>query len=78
MNHTGPQQQDIIKFVIMSIVGVFLFMTPIPDGEGAFNIPLGYAINWLGTLLNSIDVGGFGFLFFLAARAQQGYDAKGQ
>ncbi|MCL2579318.1 MAG: hypothetical protein FWE32_04730 [Oscillospiraceae bacterium] len=67
MNHTGPQQQDIIKFVIMSIVGVFLFMTPIPDGEGAFNIPLGYAINWLGTLLNSIDVGGFGFLFFLAA-----------
>jgi len=42
-----PQQKHILKFIIMSIVGVFLFMAPIPDGEGAFNIPLGIAIDWV-------------------------------
>jgi len=42
-----PEPKHIKKFVIMSIIGVFLFMAPIPDGEGAFNIPLGIAIDWV-------------------------------
>ncbi|MCL2414280.1 MAG: hypothetical protein FWC94_03400 [Bacteroidales bacterium] len=50
----------------MSIIGVFLFMALLPDGD-TFNIPLGFAINWLGGLLNSIKIHGFGLLFLLAA-----------
>lgn len=51
-----------IKFVVMSILGIFLFMVPLPttdaDGERVFNIPLGFAINWLGGLINSVEVNG--------------------
>ena len=65
MKDTG-QKSSVNKFIIMSIVGVFLFMAPIADGRGAFNIPLGYAINWLGLALNAIKVNGFGLLFLLA------------
>ena len=53
------------KFVIMSLVGVFLFMALLPDGD-AFNIPLGFAINWVGLTLNDIEVNGFGLVFLLA------------
>jgi len=60
-----------IKFAIMSIVGIFLFMVPLPfvtdDGYTAFNIPLGFAINWVGLTLNSLEINGFGFIFLLAA-----------
>ena len=59
--------KSIIKFAIMSAIGIFLFMVPIPDGEGAFNIPLGYLISWLGTTVNALEVGGFGILFLVAA-----------
>ena len=62
-NKTG----NMLKFVIMSVIGVFLFMVPIPDGEGAFNIPLGYAISWVGNAINSVDVNEFGLLFLIAA-----------
>lgn len=34
------------KFIIGSIVAIFLFLTPLPSGD-AFNIPLGIVINWL-------------------------------
>jgi len=50
----------------MSIIGVFLFMVPIADGQGAFNIPLGLAISWLGLTLNAIEVNGFGLVYLLA------------
>ena len=62
-----PEKKNTVKFIIMSIVGVFLFMVPIPDGQGSFNIPLGYAINWLGLTINALEVNGFGLLFLLAA-----------
>ena len=62
-----PQTKDIIKFVVMSAVGVFLFMALLPDGAGSFNIPLGFAINWLGLAINSVEVNGFGLLFLFAA-----------
>jgi len=46
-----PETKHIRKFIIMSLVGVFLFMAPIPivndDGERFFNIPLGIAIDWV-------------------------------
>ncbi|MCL2595856.1 MAG: hypothetical protein FWD83_10095, partial [Promicromonosporaceae bacterium] len=38
---------NIAKFAIFSVIGLALFLTPIPDGEGAFNIPLGVAITWV-------------------------------
>ncbi|MDR0511774.1 MAG: hypothetical protein LBG93_01540 [Treponema sp.] len=65
-SHT-PGSGSTAKFAVMSVVGVFLFMVPIPDGQGAFNIPLGFAINWLGGLINSVVVNGFGLLFLLTA-----------
>ena len=64
--HT-PKKRSTVKFAIMSVIGVFLFMVPIPDGQGAFNIPLGYAISWLGGVINSLEVNGFGLIFLLAA-----------
>ena len=63
--HT-PKKKSTVKFAIMSVIGVFLFMVPIPDGQGAFNIPLGYAISWLGSTLNAMEINGFGLIFFLA------------
>jgi len=62
-----PKKKSTVKFAIMSVIGVFLFMVPIPDGQGAFNIPLGYAISWLGGVINSLEVNGFGLIFLLAA-----------
>ena len=56
-----------LKFVVMSIIGLFLFMVPIPDGDGAFNIPLGYVIGWVGSFINRVDVNGFGLVFLIAA-----------
>ena len=91
-----PKGGHICKFVIMSLIGVFLFMVPIPhmDGVGGFdafgvevagggfdaygeaqpgnrvfNIPLGFAINWVGENLNTIPFGDYGLLYLLAAAA---------
>ncbi len=41
-----PTTSDILKFAIVSLIGSFLFIAPIPVGD-AFNIPLGFAIDWL-------------------------------
>jgi nucleoside recognition membrane protein YjiH len=49
----------------MSIIGVFLFMALLPTGDGAFNIPLGFAINWLGGAINSVQLNGFGLLYLI-------------
>ena len=38
--------KGVIKFIIGSLVAIFLFLTPIPMEE-TFNIPLGIAIGWL-------------------------------
>jgi len=46
-----------LKFLIFSLIGVFLFMAPIPDGEGAFNIPLGLVIDWLNGVFGSVSFG---------------------
>jgi len=43
----APRGRAIAKFVGFSLVGLFLFLFPIPQGEGAFTIPLGVAIGWL-------------------------------
>jgi len=64
-NSSKPRQIDIIKFAIMSVIGVFLFMVPLPHGD-SFNIPLGIALNWLGGTINSVSVNGFGLLVLIA------------
>ena len=51
-----PTQGLIWKFVIMSAIGAFLFLAPIPTGEGAANIPLGFAIDWLGGLFGGVVI----------------------
>ena len=70
-----PSKAHSLKFIIMSVIGVFLFMVPLPvfetiDGERvrtAFNIPLGFAIEWIGGRINALSINGFGLLFLLAA-----------
>ncbi|MDR2183113.1 MAG: hypothetical protein LBE55_02965, partial [Clostridiales bacterium] len=61
-----PSSGNILKFVIMSVIGVFLFMALLPDGD-AFNIPLGFAIVWLGELINGVVINEHGLLFLIAA-----------
>lgn len=41
---------NIAKFVIASVLGVFLFLIPIPQGN-TFTIPIGIVINWVSALL---------------------------
>ncbi|MCL2397950.1 MAG: YjiH family protein [Defluviitaleaceae bacterium] len=68
-----PKSGHKLTFIIMSLIGVFLFMVPLPfindDGYRAFNIPLGFAINWLGGFINQVPFGDYGLLFLLAAIA---------
>lgn len=44
--NSEPKLSSILKFVIVSFIGLLLFVTPIPTEE-AFNIPLGHLITWL-------------------------------
>ena len=48
------KQGNILKFIILSLIGAFLFLIPIPH-DGGFNIPLGIAISWLGDTLRLED-----------------------
>lgn len=48
-------KKDTAIFVIASLIGVFLFLVPIPNGE-TFTIPIGILIDWVSDLLK---VGGF-------------------
>jgi len=52
----------LLKFIIGSAIGLFLFLAPIPTAD-AFNIPLGFAIDWLGSAL---VIGGFNVATLLA------------
>ena len=46
----NPKMGHILKFLIFSFIGLFLFIAPIPTAD-TFNIPLGLAIDWIeGTL----------------------------
>jgi len=45
-----PSSTGKLKFFIGAIIGAFLFLAPIPTGDGGFNIPLGLAITWLNDL----------------------------
>jgi len=54
------RKRDIAKFIIMSAIGVFLFLALIPDGAGGFNIPLGYAITWLEGFMGRVGLMTYG------------------
>ena len=58
-NKAPRSSTGMLKFIILSLLGVFLFMFPIPDGEGAFTIPLGVVIDWLTAFSRSITFGDF-------------------
>ena len=46
---------NVAKFAIFSAIGLALFLTPIPTGDGAFNIPLGWAADWLGRVFATVQ-----------------------
>ncbi|MCL2558717.1 MAG: hypothetical protein FWE09_09595 [Treponema sp.] len=66
LENGGPTAGHKIKFVAFSLLGIFMFMVPLPDGEGAFNIPLGYVMGFFGGLINGVEVNGWGLLILLA------------
>ena len=55
-------KRHVVKFVAFSLVGLFLFLAPIPTGEDTFNIPLGVAVSWLEA--NVLQQGGHDFAVF--------------
>ncbi|MCL1996521.1 MAG: hypothetical protein FWG63_09970 [Defluviitaleaceae bacterium] len=57
MSNSSETKPNAGKFLIFSLLGIFLFLTPIPDGEGAFNIFLGMIIGWINGFFN--PAGGF-------------------
>lgn len=65
MDNIKPKVQHIWKFIILSSIGLFLFVAPIPT-EDAFNIPLGFAINWLEDSLFAMGDLNLGVLLLLA------------
>ena len=64
-SNTSAGSKNTLKFVLMSIFGAFMFLIPLPDGEGAFNIPLGYVLEWVGGHINSVEVNAFGLIYLL-------------
>ncbi|MGA9290710.1 MAG: YjiH family protein [Anaerobacillus sp.] len=53
-NHqTNLSSEGIMKFVIPSLIGIFLFMIPIPNGEGV-TIPIARLAGWLQGLFGPI------------------------
>lgn len=60
------KSSSIVKFVIASVVGVFLFLIPIPQGN-TFTIPVGIVINWVKALLatETVDLSTIAVLVFV-------------
>jgi len=63
MNQPGESKlskRGLVKFILFSVLGMFLFLAPIPDGSGAFNIPLGFGIDWLRGVLGTVSLTTYG------------------
>ena len=60
------KNSNIAKFVIASVLGIFLFLIPIPRGT-TFTIPIGILINWVSDLLSleTIDLASVAVLAFI-------------
>ena len=70
-----PGQEKKAKFILFSLLGIFLFLIPLPTGDGGFNIVLGHVIDWLagvmdfmslGTYAPDATAGEFGLAYLLA------------
>ncbi len=59
-------QKHIIKFVLASLLGVFLFLVPIPSGN-TFTIPIGIVIGWVSGLLetDTVNLAQVAVVFFI-------------
>lgn len=53
MTTAQPQQRggSTLKFLLPSLLGIFIFMVPVPDGEGSLTIPIAWMANSLGELI---------------------------
>lgn len=58
--------KSIMKFILASVIGGFLFLVPIPYGT-TFTIPIGIVINWVSDLLQleTIDLASLLVLIFI-------------
>ena len=57
MENKNQRKPSMWKFIVFSLIGAFLFLTPIPRAEGAFAIPLGLIIDWLEGLFEQLSFG---------------------
>lgn len=48
-------QKNVVKFILASLAGIFLFLIPIPRGT-SFTIPIGILINWVSGILELENV----------------------
>lgn len=51
--HSKPKKDEILKFLIPSLIGIFLFLFPIPTKDG-INIPLGIISDFIANLIKPI------------------------
>src|SRR5699024_5779285 len=51
MNHNSYNTSDHLKFIIPSLLGIFLFMTPVSAGDG-LTIPIAVLAGWVQTALS--------------------------
>ncbi|MGN0659847.1 MAG: YjiH family protein [Emergencia sp.] len=60
------ENKNIVKFIVASVVGAFLFLVPIPSGT-TFTIPIGIVINWVADLLalETVDLASLAVLVFI-------------
>lgn len=58
------------KFIIASLVGIFLFLIPLPRGN-SFTIPIGIVINWVSGLLatETVDLASIAVVAFITISA---------
>ena len=60
------KSSSVAKFVIASLLGIFLFLIPIPQGN-SFTIPIGIVINWVSGLLalETVDLATIAVMIFV-------------
>ena len=53
MTTAQPQHRSgsTLRFLLPSLLGIFIFMVPVPDGEGSLTIPIAWMANSLGELV---------------------------
>ncbi|MDO5712948.1 MAG: nucleoside recognition domain-containing protein [Tissierellia bacterium] len=64
--HLQTNSKSVLKFIILSLIGVFLFLIPIASGD-TFTIPIGIIIDWVKSHIHEFTLWPLTFLVTLNA-----------